>query len=185
MHILEYENYIVTPSQEAFLIKPIRDLYNADKSDTKESFMQQMSILYFMSDPRSSYTYILDSKIRLQEILRQEGLPSDYKISKDLQKAIDEYKNHVTTPTSELVQATRTAISKLSNYLADIDLHEEDDKGKPKYTISNITTALKQIPDLLKQLNEVEKKLLEDLEDNEARGSQQKSIMEDGLFRIK
>lgn len=185
MHVLEYENYIVTPSQEVFLIKPLRDLYEADKSKNKSTFMQQLSIVYFMADPRSSYNYIMDDNTRLKEILRQEGLPSSYKISPLVRKAIEEYKHHVTTPTSELVKATRMAINKLSNYLADIDLHEEDDKGKPKYTISNITTALKQIPDLLKQLNEVEKKLIEDLEDSEARGSTVKSVMEDGLFRIK
>jgi hypothetical protein len=39
MHILEYQNYEVVPTEEAFLIKPIRDLYNNDKSKTKEKFM--------------------------------------------------------------------------------------------------------------------------------------------------
>lgn len=185
MYILEYENYTVTPTQEAFLIRPIRNLFNKDKSKTKDRFMTQMSILYFVSDPRSSYAYILDEKERLAEVLRQEGLPSNYKMDEDLVAAMAEYKKHVKTTSSELIDATRLAIKKLSEYLASIDLHEEDDKGKPKYTISNITSALKQIPGLLEQLNIVEKKVIAEIEESEARGSAEKGIMEDGLFRIK
>lgn len=185
MHILEFDNYEVTPTQEAFLIRPIRNLYNKDKTKTKEKFMSQMSILYFVSDPRSSYAYIMDEKERLNEVIRQEGLGKNYKIDSDLQDAMEEYKKHVKTVTSELVDSTRIAIKKLSDYLANIDLYEEDEKGKPKYTISNITSALKQIPDLLEQLSRVEKKLIEEIEETEVRGSQEKGIMEDGLFRIK
>lgn len=97
MHILEYTNYEVVPTEEAFLIKPIRELYNADKSKTKEKFMQQMSILYFMVDPRSSYNYIIDPEDRYKAILEQEGLPKDYKVDKKLQSAMDIYKEHTTT----------------------------------------------------------------------------------------
>jgi hypothetical protein len=39
MHIVEYNNYTITPTQEALLIKPIRDLFNKDKSPTKEKFL--------------------------------------------------------------------------------------------------------------------------------------------------
>jgi hypothetical protein len=39
MHILEFINYEIKPTEEAFLIKPIRDLYNEDKSKNKEKFM--------------------------------------------------------------------------------------------------------------------------------------------------
>lgn len=39
MHIIEYNNYQIQPTQEAFLIKPIRDLYNKDKTKHKDNFM--------------------------------------------------------------------------------------------------------------------------------------------------
>ena len=185
MYILEYDDYTISPTQEAFLIRPIRNLFNKDRTKNKDKFMTQMSILYFVSDPRSSYAYILDEKERLAEVLRQEGLPKNYKLDPDLISAIEEYKKHVKTTSSELIDATRLAIKKLSEYLSNIDFNAEDDKGKPKYTISNITSALKQIPDLLEQLNTVEKKLKAEIEETEARGSAEKGIMADGLFRIK
>jgi hypothetical protein len=88
MHIIEYNNYTIEPTQEAFLIKPIRDLFNKDKSKTKEKFLQQMSVLYFYADPRSTYNYIIDDEERMQAIIEQEGLPKDFKITEDLNKAL-------------------------------------------------------------------------------------------------
>ena len=64
MKLLKYENYQVTPSEELFLIKPMRQLYNEDRSKTKEKFMQQMSYIYFMFDPRSPYMDIVDEDSR-------------------------------------------------------------------------------------------------------------------------
>ena len=36
MHIIEFDNYNINLTEEAALIKPIRDIWNADKSKNKE-----------------------------------------------------------------------------------------------------------------------------------------------------
>lgn len=183
MHILEYTNYEVVPTEEAFLIKPIRELYNADKSKNKEKFMQQMSILYFMVDPRSSYNYIIDSDDRYKAILEQEGLPKDYKIDKKLQAAMDIYKEHTTTSSYLLLQDMKVAIEKVRQFLREVDLNAVDDKGKPLYTINSVTTAIKQIPQLAKDVMEAEKVIAKEIEEQgRARGgNQNKTLFEDGF----
>lgn len=183
MHILEFTNYEVVPTQEAFLIKPIRDLYNADKSKTKEKFMQQMSVLYFYADPRSSYNYILDDKDRLAEIILQEGLSKDFKIDSKLNEAIECYKKHVITSSYLLLQDTKIAVEKVRNFLREVDLHLLDDKGKPVYTISSVTQTIKQIPQLAKDIIEAERVITKEIEEQgRARGgNQNKHIFEDGI----
>ena len=74
MKLIEYINYEIKVSDEALLVKPIRDLYRADKSKTKETFYTQCSIIFFMADPRSSYAYIVDENERFDLIKKQEGL---------------------------------------------------------------------------------------------------------------
>jgi len=69
MHLIQYENYQITPTEEALLIKPIRDLYKADKSKYKDTFLTQCSIIYFLADPRSSYSYITNEEERFKEII--------------------------------------------------------------------------------------------------------------------
>lgn len=182
MHIIEYNNYTIEPTQEAFLIKPIRDLFNKDKSKTKEKFLQQMSVLYFYADPRSTYNYIVDDEERLQAIIEQEGLPEDFKITEDLDKALQEYKKHTITTSYLLLQDTKIAVDKVRQFLREVDLTRVDDKGKPLYTINSITQAIKQIPQLSKDLLEAEKIVSKEIEEQgRARGGNNKTLFEDGI----
>ena len=59
MKLLNIENYQIKVSDEALLVKPIRDLFKADKSKTKENFYSQCSIIFFMADPRSYYGHLV------------------------------------------------------------------------------------------------------------------------------
>lgn len=183
MHIVELQNYEVVPTQEAFLIKPIRQLFNADKSKNKEKFFQQLSVIYFMVDPRSSYNYLSDEDDRLKAIIEQEGLPKDFKIDDKLKEAIDCYRTHTITTSYLLLQSARIAVDKVREFLKEINLNAEDDKGKPKYTINTITTALKQIPQLAKDLQEAERAVSKEIEEvTTARGgNERKKAFEDGI----
>lgn len=182
MHLIEYTNYEIVPTEEAFLIKPIRDLYNEDKTKNKEKFMQQLSILYFIADPRSSYSYILDEEERFKEILKQEGLPENFKISKKLQEAIDIYKKHTITASYLLLQDNKEVIENMRRVLKSIDWDglEEKDKVNAVKTVASITSM---IPKIVKDLAEAEKAVTKELEDlGRARGGNEaKSLFEDGI----
>lgn len=184
MKLIEFVDFEIKIADEALLVKPIRVLYNKDRSKGKESFLTQMSLLYFYVDPRSNYNYITDDKARLEAIIEQEGLPSNFKISKELQDAIDVYSKLTQTSSSLLLQDSRLAIDKVRDFLKTIDLKLTDDKGKPIYTINSITTALKQIPQLAKDLMDAEKAVSKDIEETgRARGKQgEKSLMDDGIL---
>lgn len=183
MHIINFDNFEISLTEEAFYIKPIRELFNADRTKGKEKFLQQMSIIYFMTDPRSSYSYIIDDEERFEEIKVQEGLPKEFKIDKKLQEAIDIYKKHIITTSYLLLQDTKVAVDKVRQFLRNIDLNALDDKGKPVYTISSVTSAIKQIPQLAKDLVEAEKMITKEIEEaGRARGgNERKKLFEDGI----
>lgn len=183
MHLVELVNYEVVPTQECFLIRPLRQLFNADKSKNKEKFMQQLSVVYFMADPRSSYNYITNLEDRLEMIKEQEGLDKSFKIDDKLSEAIECYKKHTMTTSTLLLEDARTAVDKVRQFLREVNLDEVDDKGKPKYTINSITSALKQIPQLAKDLQETEKTVTREIEEvGRARGgNERKKAFEDGL----
>lgn len=183
MKLLNLVNYQIQVTDEALLVKPIRDLFNADTSRHKEQFYTQCSIMFFMADPRSSYGYIIDENERFKAIKEQEGLPKSYKIGKDLQCAIDTYKKITTTISSQLLEDTYVAIDKVRKFLRDVDLTATDDKGKPMYTISSITSAIKAIPQLTKDIQEAEKQVNSDiLEIGRKRGGNTgQAMFEDGI----
>ena len=182
MHILEFIDYQVIPTEECFLIKPFRDLYNKDKSKNKEKFMQTLSVVYFYADPRSSYSYISNDEERLHAIVEQEGLPDNYTID-GIKDIIELYKKHTITSSYKLLQDTRIAADKVGYFLANVNLFEEDSKGKPKYTVNSITSAMKQVPEIVKQLQITEKLVAKEIEE-EGRmrgGDRNKAIFEDGF----
>ena len=83
----------------------------------------------------------------------------------------------------KLLQSTKIAIDKLSNYLEKIDFNEKDNNGKPVYTISTLTQAIRQIPQLSKDLLEAEKIVTKEIEETgRARGgNENKAVFEDGI----
>ena len=185
MKLIEYVNYEIKVSDEALLIKPIRDLYRADKSKTKELFYSQCSVIFFMADPRSTYNYIANPKERLELIKKQEGLPKDFVIDDKLKEAIEWYKKHTFTTSTLLLEDARIAVDKVREFLRDVDLKATDDKtGKPIYTVNTITAAIKQLPQLAKDLHDTEKALAEEIEEiGKARGgNDSKSLMDDGII---
>lgn len=181
MKLLEFKDYRLNVSDEAFLVKPIRKIFNADRSSNKENFFKQMSYLYFMIDPRSDYSYIIDEEERAKAIIEQEGLDSKFKPSKELEEAMEIYRKLTTTSSTMLLQDTRIAVDKVRKFLRDVDLDAVDKNGKPIYTVSTVTTAIKQIPQLAKDLMETEKLVAKEIEEQgRARGgNEKKKLFED------
>lgn len=181
MKLIKIENFNLTIADEALLIKPIRKLWNQDRSASKEQFYKQMSYLYFMVDPRSTYSYILDENERAVTIIQQEGLPNDFKPSALLQEAMDIYRKHTVTPSQELLNAALKAAHTVSAFLMQPDiLEQEDDKGRPKYQISSITAALKNVEGIVNSLQNLQKKVENELtEQSKTRGSQELTIFDE------
>lgn len=178
MKLIIYENYEIKVADEALLVKPIRKLFNMDRSKGKERFYEQMSVLFFCYDPRSNYSYITDEKDRLTEVLKQEGI-SEFHNTAEFKEAVEVYKKLTMTTSAMLLQDTRIAIDKVREFLRTVDLNKVDEKGKPLYTISSITTAIKQIPQLAKDLKDAEDALnKETMELGKARGTQELSILD-------
>lgn len=179
MRLFNYEGYTVKVEPEALLLTPFKKLWDKDKTKDKHIAQQELAYIYFVSDPRSDYQYIDDKEKRSDEVIKALGLPQKWKISKELKEALSFYSSFVPA-SAGLLEDTRYAIGKLREMLRKINLNERDDKNKPVYTLSSITQTIKQIPSLVKDLDEAEKSLSRDImQDAKARGSQQKALGED------
>lgn len=178
MKLFKYEGYKVVVSEEALLLKPFRDIW--DRED-KELALLELGYIYFMSDPRSDYMYIVDEAERSRAVIEGEGMPKRWRPNKLVKAGIDFYKTFVPTA-ALLLEDTRIAVEKLRKLLRDIDLSAVDDKGKPIYTLNTVTATIKQVPLLARDLDAAEKALAADMQQQgKIRGNVEKSIMEDTL----
>lgn len=183
MKLLEFENYEVKLTAEALLVRPIRRLYNADRSKGKERAMQQLSYMFFMVDPRSTYAYIVDPEERAKQIILQEGLPENFKPSEELQEAMKAYETHTTTSSKRLLESTRIAVDALSEELKSTKerLQERTDKGAAVYKINDIMASLERVLKLIPQLQDLEKKVDAEIRDTTRARGVENSMFEDGI----
>ena len=179
MKLFKYEGYKLHISEEAFVLKPFKEIWNRDKTKNKDKALQELGYIYFMCDPRSDYQYIVDEEDRAKTIKEGEGIDPKWKPDNKVIEAMKFYKTF--KPVSALLlEDTRIAVDKLRQLLRNIDLTEVDDKGKPIYTLNTITATIKQIPSLVKDLDEAEKAIAKEImESDKVRGAQEKSMYED------
>ena len=177
--LFKRDGYEIKVEPEALLLKPFKKIWNRDRSKDKNRAMQELGFIYFVCDPRSDYQYLVDLDTRMESVKQGEGLPNDWTTDQTVKEAMEFYSSF--KPTSALLlEDTRVAVDKLREHLKNMDFNEVDDKGKPKYTLNTITSTIKQIPELIKGLDEAEKAVTSDIREmSKARGNHEKAIMED------
>lgn len=177
MKLIQVENYELKVADEALLVRPIRRLFNMDRTKGKETFYKQMSVLFYVFNPSSNYSYIVDEKERLKEVLEQEGI-KDFHMTPEMKAAIETYKKLVRTSSSELLADVRMTIDKVRQALNSIDFDSLEEKDKVS-AINTVTSVVSKIPRLIKDLSDAEKAVTKELEEtSSARGSQELTIFD-------
>ena len=180
MKLIEFDGMEFKIADEALLVRPIRELFSKDKSKRKEEFWKQISYLWFMCDPRSTYQYLVSPEDRVKEIKKQEGFPEDWEPSPLLLEAMEIYRKQTTTTASILLESMRKGIEQLRKFFEEFDLFAVDKNERPIYQVSTMTAALKQVPELARALVEAEKEIAKDFQtDDKARGNSSKAVGED------
>ena len=183
MKLFKYEGYKVVISEEAFALKVFRQIWNRDRSVNKDKAIMELGYIYFMVDPRSDYQYLVDEDERSKAIIEGEGLPENWKPDKVVIEAMQFYSS-IKSTSALLLEDTRVAIDKVRQFLKTVDLEALDEKGKPIYTINSITSTIKMIPQLIKDLDDAEKAIKADMQNTsgKVRGQKEKSLLEDGVL---
>lgn len=176
LKLFKYEQYKVTISEEAFALKPFRQIWNRDKSQSKDKAIMELGFIYFMEDPRSDYQYLTDSSSRAEAIKEAEGLPADWKPDKLIKEAMDFYASF--KPASALLlEDTRWMVDKYRKRLR----AQEFDNLEVK-ELKEIGALIKQIPELVKNLDEAERAINAEIRNQgKMRGQGEKTIFEDSL----
>lgn len=176
--LFKYEGYKLNISEEALLLKPFKEIWQRDKSKNKDKALQELGYVYFISDPRSDYQYLVDEEERSKAIKEGEGINSKWKPDKLVLDAIAFYKSFKPTSallledTRAMVNGYRLKLKQITADMSNLDIKEIKDLG----------AVIKQIPSLIKDLDEAEKALNSELKTSgRMRGSGEKTLFEDGI----
>ena len=103
MRLLVYEGYNLTIDPMALSLKPLKTIWNRDKTEKKERAISEIAYIYFMEDPRSDYQYIIDREERSKAIKEGEGLKSTWQPDATIKEAMKLYASFKTSSNSFLV----------------------------------------------------------------------------------
>ena len=176
MKLFKYEGYRIVISEEALLLKPFKKIWDRDKTKNKEKAYMELGFIYFYCDPRSDYQYLTDEEERLKSIKEGEGIPDKWNPDNIVKEAMNFYNGF--KPTSALLlEDTRNMVN---GYRAKLREITKDMSNLEIKDIKDIGAIIKQIPALVKDLDEAERAVSKEIiESNKVRGSQEKSIYED------
>ena len=182
MKLFRYEGYKVVISEEAFALKVFRQIWNRDRSVNKDKAIMELGYVYFISDPRSDYQYIVDEDERSKAIIEGEGLPSNWKPDKVVTEAIAFYKSLKST-SALLLEDTRAVIDNVRKTLRKFSFDDMEDKDRVN-AIKSVASTIATIPKLIKDLDEAEKAVTSEMQNTsgKVRGQKEKSIFEDGIL---
>lgn len=176
MKLLKYEGYKVVIEPELLTLKPFKQIWTRDKTVNKDKALAEIAFIYFMTDPRSDYQYLVDDKERMEAIKEGEGLPPKWEPDRIVTGAMEFYKSF--KPISALLlEDTRFMVDKYRKRLKAQEFDELEIKD-----LKEAGALIKQIPSLVKDLNEAEKALNSEMrESGRMRGQGEKTIFEDDL----
>lgn len=186
---LNTETYEIEIEPEALTLAPFKKLHKLDRSKTKEKFKKQIGFVYYYCSVTSEFNYITDDAQKKRQIMLTVGLIKEADntppIGKELQEVIDFYKSFRTI-NEELYSGAFTAASVLNEQLKNAEdlLSQVDPKsGKPLYSLKDITTAIKDVPVIMKNLKAAEKELILEQKTSagKMKGSQTYNLFEDGF----
>lgn len=176
MKLLRYEGYKVVIEPELLVLKPFKQIWTRDRTVNKDRALAEIAFIYFMADPRSDYQYLVDDKERMEAIKEGEGLPLKWQPDRIVTEAMDFYMSF--KPISALLlEDTRFMVDKYRKRLKAQEFDDLEIKD-----LKEVGALIKQIPPLVKDLDEAEKALNSEMKSSgKMRGSGEKTIFEDDL----
>ena len=185
MKLFEMKDYNLQISDEVWGLLPFKSILKRDKSRNKEIAFKEVLFVYFYTDIRSDYVYIIDDRERATEIVKDIGLPSDWTMHETVKEAIEFYKKRSVSVIGNLYKDALKSVGDMSKYLRMTDelLMERTNNGGTVTTLPMITTAQEKLPKIMQNLKAAYKEVLAEQKELEGRtkGSRTMGLFEDGL----
>lgn len=180
MKLFEMKDWKLTVEEHTWALSPFKKLLDKDKDKDKSRANKEIAFVWFYCDIKSDYQYITNSEERAAEIKKDLKLPTAWKITEDIQTAIDFYIERSTTVSSQILKDSFYVANKLSKKMR--ELVDDEDAIINGSTIKNLIDGLNKMPAVVKALQETEKAVLKEIDQKKKNvGSQKKGLFEDGF----
>lgn len=166
LFIIEKNKVIASP--EALLIKEFKDIWDSDKSTSKDRAVSELAYVYFSTDYKSIYQSYPEGEIRDNKIKEDIIRDTKWKSSELINKAIKKYEELQETPTLRMLKGARKAANVITSYYENL----EEDKIDGR-TVTSITTSLSKIGEVVDSLDKLEQQIRRETKGGKSKGDRE------------
>ena len=123
MKILSFKDNKVIISPEIVSISPFKEIWDKDKSKEKGKATAKLKYLWFYIDYESPY-FKYPEKEKHEKITKDVLKDTEFKVDKELEEAIEKYKEIHYTPAIETVDAAMAFVKQIQKWFKTVDLDE-------------------------------------------------------------
>jgi len=130
---------------------------------------KELAYVYHMSDPMSSYSSYNDD--RRKERLKEDLFSDDWVEDAYVRQAIETYEELNLSEAERLLGSAKQSAKSLREYFEEVNLLEEDDRGKKKYNAKDLINNLSKIGSVIEGIQDLEEQVRkEQMERSQLRG---------------
>lgn len=156
MQIFDIVEGKIVPNARSLAIPEFKKLWDRDKTKSKDNAYKDLSYVVFFCDMSLDNPYRNYAEDDREKVLKRDFFGNQDKIDKQIQEAIDKYKEMQETVSVRLLRSAKKAAEKLSQYFDNVDFNELDKYGKPIYSARDVSSNLKEIGNIVKSLSTLE-----------------------------
>jgi hypothetical protein len=160
------ENNIVKPTADILMVNPFDKIWERDSSKMKDRAHKDLAYINYYCSPMKTNPYKGYSDEERGKRIISGSLGGDYEPDDLVFEAINWVKEEYLKNASfsySFLQAAIEGANKLKQFFRDYDLNERTRSGTPVYKPADITRALKDTEDILKNIQSLEKRVNEEL----------------------
>lgn len=169
MDLFIVQNGRAMPSVHALIIEPFKTIWHNDTDPAKGEAIKFFTFIELACSPKKSNPYIgYESGQRYLKLKEELFENRAYELPALVIDAITKYEEFLdhSSPTYSILKSALSAAEQLKSYLEHIDLGARTNSGAAVYKPKDVTTALKELPDVAKNIEllrtKVQKELLEE-----------------------
>lgn len=172
----------VAPTLRQLIDKDVRALYQRDKSSDKLQYTKECIVIYYLGDPKSPARQSgLSDPEALKMAIEQADLPKNYIPDSLVIRLIKRYEDENLTEAGRVVENILKGLHNINisinviNSLLNEKLNSHvtlDDVNTILGLINNVNAQSKELPSLIKRLEEAKENLMYEKETEAARGGQ-------------
>ena len=168
---------IVHPS--AYLLEPIKKIWDRDKSKDKAVATKEISYVFFMTDFKSPFMSIVDEAERGAQVKSAIGLNAKWEEDNDVANCRSFYDKLQETASLKFLKSASFALNQVEQYFNNLDLQERDKTGKMVNDPAKVMKMLGEVSDVRTQFKKLEEEVKKEISIKEtSRGGREISMFE-------